>query len=154
MSGVTKPATHLVAMPKAQTSEELLMRLQETIDPEPYNPVESRHLFGKVEKENGHYWHGSSARLTPNPSTSVGNIFQRFPSLGSFNRPAWLSGQPSPLSDLPTPKNMNPFQRLGLGQAQSDASSERSSSLRTPRNAHMVRNMSFIGRLDYEAAKN
>lgn len=97
------------------------MRLQRSIDPEPYNPVDSRMFCESVSKP----------AVTPRPeATTLASLLRRVPSLGSMHRVGWLSGQPSPLSDLQTP--INPFKRVFLGMAASDASSERSEQLRTP----------------------
>ena len=75
---------------------------------------------------------------------------KRLPPLGSMPPPAWLSGQPSPLSDLQTPSN--PLQRLNFGQARSESSSEMT--VRTPTHLHPARSLRFIGKLEHSAAKN
>jgi hypothetical protein len=124
-----------------QTSQQLLMRLQESIDPMPYRPLGK---IGEITCNRD----SLEARLTPNPTGGMPSLLQRLTSLGVSNKPAWLSGQPSPLSDLQTPTH--PLHHLIFGRA-SDASSER---LRTPARAAPMRSQSLVGRLDHDAAKN
>jgi hypothetical protein len=82
-----KPITQLVSVPRAQTSEELLIKLQQSIDPEPLNPTELRGFY-EPARHRGHTPSGRTEAQLCGPAS----LFKRFPSLGSLSKPAWLSG--------------------------------------------------------------
>jgi hypothetical protein len=69
------------------------MKLQLGVDPEPYIPAGKKGLFDTLKPAGKQV----TSRLDANPYDSV---LRRVPSLGGMHRVGWLSGQPSPLSDL------------------------------------------------------
>lgn len=132
----TKRLTQMIPPTTAETSEEILMQLQETIDPEPLNPTEFTCFFDPSKPSAGK---SNLPQSDSNQKLNTGAIFPRLLALGSLHsslygslpRPEWLSGQPSPLSDLQTPSQQ--LQRVVFGLAQSEPSSELSEQVQTPR---------------------